>query len=86
MLAGPWVPDDPHQIDFATLPCVPSQHVLVSDVRAENRHGGELDRDRGGVNQHNYLVHHDGKLWVMWSDGPRIEDRVGQRGEIRHQP
>ena len=79
MLAGPWVPDDPHQIDFAALPRVPSQHVLVSDARAENRHGGELDRDRGGVNQHNYLAHHDGKFWVMWSDGPGIEDRVGQR-------
>ncbi|MEO6784492.1 MAG: exo-alpha-sialidase, partial [Chthoniobacteraceae bacterium] len=32
-----------------------------------------------GVNQHNYLAHHDGRFWVMWSDGPGIEDRVGQR-------
>lgn len=68
MLAGTWVPSDPRTIDFAALPRLPSQHVIVSDVKAEN-----------GVNQHNYLVHHNGKLWVMWSDGPGREDRVGQR-------
>jgi hypothetical protein len=68
MIAGDWVPDDPREIDFAELPRVPSQHVVVSDVRKDN-----------GVNQHNYLVHHAGKFWAMWSDGPGIEDRVGQR-------
>jgi hypothetical protein len=68
MIAGDWVPDDPCEIDFAELPRVPSQHVVVSDVRKDN-----------GVNQHNYLVHHAGKFWAMWSDGPGIEDRVGQR-------
>jgi hypothetical protein len=35
-------------------------------------------RPQKGVNQHNYLIHHDGRFWVMWSDGPRIEDMVGQ--------
>ena len=79
MMAGPWVPDDSHRIDFASLPRVPSEHVIVSDVRAEGRNGSGLDRDRGGVNQHNYLAHHRGKFWLMWSDGPGIEDRVGQR-------
>jgi hypothetical protein len=68
MLGGTWVPNDPRTIDFAALPHVPSQHAVVSDVRAEN-----------GVNQHNYLAQHGGKLWVMWSDGPGREDRVGQR-------
>lgn len=68
MLDGSWVPDDPHQIDFDELPRVKSRHVIVSDVRESN-----------GVNQHNYLVHHDGKFWAMWSDGPGVEDRVGQR-------
>jgi hypothetical protein len=42
--------------------------VVISDVRSTN-----------GVNQHNYLIHHDGLLWVMWSDGPGVEDQVGQR-------
>ena len=68
MLAGEWVPDDPHQIDFASLPKVPGTHTVVNDVRAEK-----------GVNQHNYLIFHEGKYWIMWSDGPGIEDRVGQR-------
>jgi hypothetical protein len=67
MLAGPWVPADPAAIDFEKLPRVPARHIVISDVRARN-----------GVNQHNYLIHHGGKFWAMWSDGPEIEDRVGQ--------
>ena len=68
MLDGTWVPDDPHKIDFYTLPRIKSKHAVVSDVSSSN-----------GVNQHNYLVHHNGKFWIMWSDGPGVEDRVGQR-------
>jgi BNR repeat-like domain len=68
MLAGDWVPADPQQIDFDALPRVPSEHATVSDVVPT-----------GGVNQHNYLAHYAGKFWVMWSDGPAVEDRVGQR-------
>ncbi len=68
MLAGDWVPDDTHTIDFANLPRIKSEHIVVSDVRAT-----------GGVNQHNYLAHFDGQFWLMWSDGPGVEDRVGQR-------
>ena len=68
MLEGDWRPADPHQVDYAKLPHVPSEHVVVNSVKAEN-----------GVNQHNYLAHHDGRYFVMWSDGPGIEDRVGQR-------
>ncbi len=68
MLQGDWVPDDPHQIDFHALPPILSQHAIVSDAQP-----------RDGVNQHNYLVHHKDKFWAMWSDGPGVEDRVGQR-------
>ena len=68
MLAGEWVPDNPHNIDFNNLPRLKSEHTIVSDVRESN-----------GVNQHNYLVHYDNKYWIMWSDGPGVEDRVGQR-------
>lgn len=67
MLAGPWMPADPHTIDYAALPRIPVEHIVVSDVR-----------ERQGVNQHNYLIHFAGKFWAMWSDGPQIEDRVGQ--------
>ena len=66
MLVGDWF-DHPHAIDFDKLPRVPSEHVVISDVTAAN-----------GVNQHNYLVHYDDRFWAMWSDGPAIEDRVGQ--------
>ncbi len=68
MLQGDWVPEDTHQIDFFGLPKIPHQHTFVSDARPHE-----------GVNQHNYMIHHDGKFWIMWSDGPGIEDRVGQR-------
>lgn len=68
MLAGPWVPEDTHHLDFAALPRVAVEHTVVSDVRKEK-----------GVNQHNYLTHFHGKFLVMWSDGPGVEDRVGQR-------
>ncbi len=67
MLTGDWAPADHHKIDFDKLPRLPVKHVVVSDVRA-----------RKGVNQHNYLIHYDGRFWAMWSDGPEIEDRVGQ--------
>ena len=79
MLAGDWVPADTHQFDLGALPRVPSQHAVVSDVRARPRRGTELDVDAGGVNQHNYLTHFDNRFWAMWSDGPGIEDRAGQR-------
>lgn len=75
MLDGPWVPRDTHAIDFDGLPPVPGRHVVVSDVRAV-----------GGVNQHNYLVFHEGRFWVMWSDGPGVEDRVGQRVKYATSP
>ena len=61
MLAGDWVPENPHDIDFDALPRIPSRHAVVSDVMAA---GGNR------VNQHNYLVHHAGRFWAMWSDGP----------------
>ncbi len=61
MLAGDWVPENTHDIAFDRLTKVASQHSIVSDVR-----------DAGGtrINQHNYLVYHDGRFWAMWSDGP----------------
>ena len=67
MLTGSWLPDDHHRIDFNALPRLSVEHVVVSDVR-----------ERKGVNQHNYLRHHAGQFWVMWSDGPLVEDHVGQ--------
>ncbi len=78
MLAGAWLPGDPHRLDFAKLPRVPSTHVVINDVRAKGSSPNKLNREVGGVNQHNYLAFHDGRFWAMWSDGPGIEDKVGQ--------
>ena len=63
MLAGNWLPKDPHQIDYAKLPRVPAKHAIISDVR---------DRAGRRVHQHAYLAHHDGRYWAMWSDGPGL--------------
>jgi len=86
MLSGPWLPENPHQLDFAKLPRVPGRHVVISDVRAKGSATDKLDKNAGGVNQHNYLTHHDGQFWAMWSDGPGIEDRVGQRVKFATSP
>ncbi|WP_206352062.1 exo-alpha-sialidase [Tautonia rosea] len=43
-------------------------------------------RAKNGVNQHNYLVRHRDLFWVMWSDGPGVEDRVGQRVRFATSP
>ncbi len=67
MLVGDWVPEEHHLLDFDRLPRLPVRHAVVSDVRQQR-----------GVNQHNYLCHYNGRFWAMWSDGPEIEDRVGQ--------
>jgi len=61
MLAGDWVPENPHQIDYEKLPRVTAKHAIISDVRD---HAGTR------VHQHAYLAHHDGRFWAMWSDGP----------------
>jgi hypothetical protein len=79
MLAGDWVPADTHAIDFDKLPRLRGEHIVISDVRVP---GGDLnlvDKTRGGVNQHNYFAFDRNQFWIMWSDGPGVEDRVGQR-------
>ncbi|MEQ8218896.1 MAG: exo-alpha-sialidase [Arenibacter sp.] len=65
MLEGDWL-KNPHEIDFDKLPKIPLEHTVVSDVTPN------------GVNQHNYLAYYDTRYWIMWSDGPGVEDRVGQ--------
>lgn len=86
MLSGAWVPANSQQIDFDQLPRVPSQHAVVSDVSAPDTVPSALNKGKGGVNQHNYLTHYQGKFWAMWSDGPGIEDRVGQRVKFSTSP
>lgn len=88
MLAGPWLPADSRTLDFKNLPKVPSEHAVVSDARARGESIAEVpaSKSRGGVNQHNYLTHYAGRFWIMWSDGPGVEDRVGQRVKFATSP
>lgn len=86
MLAGRWVPSDPSTIDFEKLPRIPSEHVVVSSVRVPGGDLTKVDKTQGGVNQHNYLIHHQNQFWIMWSDGPGVEDRVGQRVKFATSP
>ncbi len=79
MLSGDWF-GHPHDINFDNLPELPHEHSVVSDVRDSGSDHQSFTEamSSGGVNQHSYLTFYDGKLWVMWSDGPGVEDRVGQ--------
>ncbi len=63
MLAGDWLPEDPHQINYGKLPRVTARHAFISDVR---------DQAGTRVHQHAYLAHFDGRFWAMWSDGPGL--------------
>ncbi|MCA9077657.1 MAG: exo-alpha-sialidase [Planctomycetaceae bacterium] len=92
MLRGAWVPGESQAIDFDHLPQVPAEYAVISDVRGDRSvpvretTRQKADYESGGVNQHNYLVHHDGEFWAMWSDGPGVEDRVGQRVKFARSP
>lgn len=79
MLAGDWF-THPHEIDFDELPKIPSIHSVVSDVRVEGINHKSFSKAQlsGGVNQHSYITFFEGSFFVMWSDGPGVEDRVGQ--------
>jgi hypothetical protein len=72
MLSGPWLPENPHQLDFASLPKVPSEHAVVSDVR-DLRSTETVARPNtlppllkyGGCNNHSYraISTDDGRTW-----------------------
>lgn len=79
MLKGDWVPENTGEIDFYNLPRVAYEHIVISNVSNKGITNYIVDKAHGGVNQHNYLTFFDGNLWIMWSDGPGVEDRVGQR-------
>lgn len=86
MFIGDWY-DHPHEIDFDRLPRIPSDHVVVSNVQntlgksynfSDKYYWNQKESLRGGVNQHSYLIFHNDRYWIMWSDGPAVEDHVGQ--------
>lgn len=67
MLRLPGSGEDPTLIDYAKLPTLQGGHALVT--RGEAPWSFRL---------HNYLVHHAGQYWCMWSHGPKIEDHPTQ--------
>ncbi len=54
---------DPAAIDYTQLPVLHGQHAVVCPQTSEWK-----------FQLHNYLVHHDGRYWCMWSHGPEVED------------
>lgn len=54
---------DPERIDWKNLPVLKGQHAVVCP-----------QDEQWKFQLHNYLLHHDGKYWCMWSHGPEVED------------
>ena len=67
---------DPEAIAFDSLPGLPGQHAVIHPVAKspDFKAGEKLEMNRFRLQLHNYLIHHDGKFWCIWSDGPRVED------------
>lgn len=67
---------NPIVIDYDALPRLRGEHAVIHQVAysPDYKPGDKLAMDRMRLQLHNYLVHHDGKFWCIWSDGPRIED------------
>ncbi len=73
-LAGAAVDSD--GIDWTKLPVLQGQHAVINPASL-GPHASEtdnVDMHHLRLNLHNYLIHHDGKFWCIWSDGPKIED------------
>ena len=72
------IKSDFKNIDFNNLYKINYDHVIINDVKNKTFSHNNLKDHVGGVNQHNYLTHYKNLFFIMWSDGPGIEDRVGQ--------
>ena len=67
---------DPTAIDFENLPRLKGTHAIINQVAysPDFKPGEKLEMNRMRLNLHNYLIHHDGRFWCIWSDGPKVED------------
>ncbi len=63
LLNLPGTDGDPAKIDFAKLPLLKGTHAVVCPYE-----------EAWKFQLHNYLLHHEGKFWCMWSAGPVVED------------
>ncbi|MBC7820718.1 MAG: exo-alpha-sialidase [Planctomycetaceae bacterium] len=58
---------DPVKIDYAKLPTLKGTHTVINASDATLK-----------FQLHNYLIHHDGRFWCLWSQGPPVEDEPSQ--------
>jgi len=63
MLNLPGTDGDPSKVKFPRLPLLKGTHAVVCPPDEQWK-----------FQLHNYLLHHGGKFWCMWSAGPKIED------------
>ncbi|MBC8351054.1 MAG: exo-alpha-sialidase [Planctomycetes bacterium] len=68
-------------IDYAELPRVGGSHAVISAAALDSAAAGKprIDLHNIRFQLHNYLAHHAGRLWCIWSDGPRVEDEPTQQ-------
>jgi hypothetical protein len=59
---------EPTKIDYSLLPVLAGTHAVVSATDPVLR-----------FQLHSYLVHHDGRFWCQWSQGPPVEDEPTQQ-------
>ena len=67
---------DAGAIDYLGLPVLKGRHAVVNQV-VRGPHSAtpdKVDMHDLRLNLHNYLIHHDGRYWCIWSDGPKVED------------
>ncbi len=74
----------PAAIDYANLPRLNGTAAVVNHAAPGPyaRTPDKIDVLDLRLNLHNYLAHHDGKFWCIWSDGPKVEDEPTQ--EIKY--
>ena len=67
---------DETKIDYENLPRLKGTLSVVNPVALspDFKPSDKLEMNRMRLQLHNYLIHHDGKFWCIWSDGPKIED------------
>lgn len=67
---------DPEAIDYASLPVLEGEHAVINPAAKspDFAEGEKLEMNRMRLQLHNYLIHHEGRFWCLWSDGPKIED------------
>lgn len=75
---------DPEKIDYAALPRLTGRHAVIASAAIDEPLKGrsKIDLHHLRFQLHNYLLHHAGRYWCIWSDGPPIEDEPMQ--EVRY--